>query len=215
MYIRFSDLFPNDPSDNTTAIDNESVLGASSSSFISFDHHQQRRYRHINDGDDVGVGSNDEEIGHQERDRSSSSSSSSSFASRRQVNSDTEGAQFVNSSFVENSADLGGALFVSRSCACVFVRVCSVHRLSIGTDGTTRLLGLGSMTMTTAEQSSKGGGWGVLFSPVCQFSNNTASSFGGAIYIDSPFADAQLAPISVCTHLPSTLTLTHSLSHVS
>ena len=120
MYIRFSDLLPNDPSDNTTAIDNESVLGASSSSFISFDHHQQRRrYRHINDGDDVDVGSNDEEIGHQERDRSSSSS----FASRRQVNSDTEGAQFVNSSFVENSADLGGALFVSRSCACLCVLI--------------------------------------------------------------------------------------------
>jgi len=212
VYIRFSDLFPNDPSDNTTAIDNESVLGASSSSFISFDHHHQQRgrYRHINDGDDVDVGSNDEEIGHQERDRSSSSS----FASRRQVNSDTEGAQFVNSSFVENSADLGGALFVSRSCACVFVRVCSVHRLSIGTDGTTRLLGLGSMTMTTAEQSSKGGGgWGMLFSPVCQFSNNTASSFGGAIYIDSPFADAQLAPISVCTHSPSTLSLSLTHSH--
>jgi len=122
VYIRFSDLLPNDPSDNTTAIDNESVLGASSSSFISFDHHQQRRYRQINDGDDVGVGSNDEEIGHQERDRSSSSSSSS-FASRRQVNSDTEGAQFVNSSFVENSADLGGALFVSRSCACLCVLI--------------------------------------------------------------------------------------------
>jgi len=51
--------------------------------------------------------------------------------------------------------------------------------------------------MTVGQSVKKGSGWGVMFSPVCLFLNNTATELGGAVFIDSPLLDIQLVPISV------------------